>query len=95
MINVNLKGKTRPEILDELVTKFREEACCAGMTEEQLTDFVMRTHPWLECRAMDGAMVMPMRCMFCPTGHMTECHYPHACNDPESNCQHYQQEEEY
>lgn len=30
----------------------------------------------------------PMACMFCPTGHMTECHYPYSCE--EANCGHYQ-----
>jgi hypothetical protein len=29
-----------------------------------------------------------MACMFCPTGHTTECHYPYSCE--EANCGHYQ-----
>lgn len=32
----------------------------------------------------------PMACMFCIFGHMTECHYPHTCEDAE--CSHYRQE---
>lgn len=32
----------------------------------------------------------PMACMFCPYGHMTECHYPQTCE--EAKCSHYQQE---
>jgi hypothetical protein len=28
----------------------------------------------------------PMACMFCPTGHMTECHYPYDCY--EAQCSH-------
>ena len=34
----------------------------------------------------------PMACMFCPYGHMTECHYPLDCEEAE--CSHYQQEME-
>jgi hypothetical protein len=29
-----------------------------------------------------------MACQFCPTGHMTDCHYPYSCE--EANCGHYQ-----
>lgn len=32
-----------------------------------------------------------MRCMFCPYGHMTECHYPHDCDS--EYCNHYKEEE--
>lgn len=37
----------------------------------------------------------PMACMFCPFGHMLECHYPYTCEEAE--CSHYQREveEEY
>ena len=34
----------------------------------------------------------PMACMFCSFGHMTECHYPHTCEEAE--CSHYQREME-
>ena len=34
--------------------------------------------------------VTPMACMFCPFGHMLECHYPYTCEEVE--CSHYQQE---
>lgn len=34
----------------------------------------------------------PMACMFCPYGHMMECHYPHTCEEAE--CSHYQREME-
>lgn len=37
-----------------------------------------------ECR-MGG--LTPMACMFCPYGHMTECHYPYTCDEAE--CSHY------
>jgi len=30
--------------------------------------------------------VSPMACMFCPTGHMLECHYPYDCISAE--CSH-------
>lgn len=29
----------------------------------------------------------PMQAMFCPYGHMTECHYPKTCD--EAQCSHY------
>lgn len=32
----------------------------------------------------------PMACMFCPYGHMTDCHHPQTCE--EANCSHYQAE---
>lgn len=33
---------------------------------------------------------LPMACMFCPYGHMTECHYPMTCE--EAMCSHYERE---
>lgn len=36
-----------------------------------------------------GALT-PMGCMFCPYGHMLECHYPHTCEEAE--CSHYERE---
>lgn len=36
--------------------------------------------------------VTPMACMFCPYGHMLECHFPHTCEEVE--CNHYQREME-
>lgn len=34
----------------------------------------------------------PMVCMFCPYGHMTECHHPYTCEETE--CSHYLREME-
>lgn len=34
----------------------------------------------------------PTACMFCPYGHMTDCHWPLTCEEAE--CSHYQQEME-
>jgi hypothetical protein len=34
--------------------------------------------------------VTSMSCMFCPYGHMTECHYPQTCD--EAQCSHYEAE---
>jgi len=34
-----------------------------------------------------------MKCFFCQFGHMTECHYPHTCDEREY-CNHYKEEEE-
>jgi hypothetical protein len=42
-----------------------------------------------ECRA--GGL-NPAACMFCPYGHMLECHYPYTCDEVE--CSHYEQEVE-
>ncbi len=33
-----------------------------------------------------------MKCMFCPYGHITECHYPYNCNS--EFCNHYPEEDE-
>jgi len=32
----------------------------------------------------------PMACMFCPTGHMLECHYPYDCHAAECNSEEYE-----
>jgi hypothetical protein len=37
-------------------------------------------------------IVSPIACMFCPCGHMLECHHPFTCEEVE--CSHYQQEME-
>lgn len=34
----------------------------------------------------------PMACMFCPYGHMLECHHPYTCEEAE--CSHYRAEME-
>jgi hypothetical protein len=34
-----------------------------------------------------------IRCMFCSTRHMLECHHPNTCE--EANCTHYQAEMEF
>lgn len=34
----------------------------------------------------------PMNCMFCPYGHLLECHYPSTCDEVE--CSHYEAEME-
>ncbi|MFW9973016.1 MAG: hypothetical protein ACFFDF_22715 [Candidatus Odinarchaeota archaeon] len=44
--------------------------------------------PFLECPMEDNECVAPMKCMFCPYGHMTECHFPLTCDEAE--CSHYQ-----
>lgn len=36
--------------------------------------------------------INPMACMFCPCGHMLECHYPHTCDEVE--CSHYRPEKD-
>lgn len=35
--------------------------------------------------------IYPMACMFCPFGHMLECHHPYTCEEVE--CSHYKQAE--
>ena len=47
------------------------------------TDEVLRAHP--ECVCPN-----PMAPMFCPYGHMLECHYPMTCSEAE--CSHYERE---
>lgn len=50
------------------------------------------TWPYLKCPANNNEPVLPIKCMFCPTGHMTECHYPETCSD--GSCNHYGQDED-
>ena len=45
-----------------------------------------------ECPENGGSPVPPMVCMFCPYGHLTECHYPETCD--EGSCNHYGQLDE-
>lgn len=35
----------------------------------------------------------PFACMLCYYGHMTECHYPHNCQEAE--CSHYKSSQEF
>ena len=49
------------------------------------------TWPHQHCPIINGAPTSPLNCMFCDTGHVTECHWPESCE--EANCYHYQQEE--
>ena len=35
----------------------------------------------------------PMQAMFCPFGHMLECHYPKTCN--EAQCDHWLRSKDY
>jgi len=39
-----------------------------------------------------GTEVIRVACMYCPYGHMLECHYPLTCDEAE--CDHYKAEME-
>ena len=39
------------------------------------------------CPIVDKNITNLGKCMFCPYGHMTECHYPHTCHS--KYCKHY------
>lgn len=49
------------------------------------TDEVLQANPDCEC-------FTPLAAMFCPYGHMLECHYPVNCET--ANCSHFQRERE-
>ncbi len=52
------------------------------VTYEEFVDHSKKINPkakWFECPNNDGKHVGMMKCMLCPVGHMTECHYPHPC----------------
>ncbi len=44
----------------------------------------------IELGECEAGGLNPMACMFCPCGHMLECHFPYTCEEVE--CGHYQQE---
>ena len=47
-------------------------------TSRDLGDKLIHANPQCKCS--------PMQAMFCPYGHMLECHYPKTCN--EAQCDH-------
>ena len=60
--------------------------------EEALKIATQQITPFLTCPAQNNDRVTPAACMVCPTGHMTECHYPYSCWEAE--CSHYQASQE-
>lgn len=53
-------------------------------------ELAKKTMGWLSCPAHDGVRMTPMACMYCPFGHMTDCHHPYTCDEAE--CSHYHQD---
>ena len=48
-----------------------------------------KTMAWLSCPENNNQRIPPMKCMYCPYGHMTDCHHPYTCDEAE--CSHYHQ----
>ena len=91
MISFNANSP-KPEIIRTLLEHYKKQDWAKDLPEEKLTEIILKSNPWLECPAEGKEKVPPMRCMFCFTGHMTECHYPHSCSEAE--CSHYQRDED-
>lgn len=75
------------EILNQWAKEIQENN--PEISFRKAKEFGKKTMVWLSCPANNNERVMPMRCMFCPYGHMTECHHPFTCDEAE--CSHYHQ----
>jgi len=53
--------------------------------QEATDDLIRKSFGWLNCPAVQ-MRIEPFNCIFCPYGHMTECHYPLDCE--QANCSH-------
>ena len=73
-------------ILTEWANHIRSQN--SEISEEEALELAKKTLPYLNCPMNDNEQVPPMRCMYCPYGHMTECHHPFTCDEAE--CSHYQ-----
>lgn len=62
------------------------------LTGEEALELAQKTLPFLKCPLNNNERVLPTTCMFCPYGHMTECHHPFTCK--EAQCSHYYQDNE-
>lgn len=78
-------NKPKEVILSEWANHIRSQS--PELTEEKALELAKKTMPYLSCPANNNEKVPPMRCMFCPYGHMLDCHYPFTCDEAE--CSHY------
>jgi hypothetical protein len=85
-LNLDLSKPTEM-ILEEFCLELQKQA--PNLSKEKAIEMAKNCMPWLSCPAKNNARMTPMACMFCPYGHMTECHFPYYCED--ANCSHYRQ----
>ena len=81
-------SKPKEVILKEWANHIKSQA--PELTEEKALELATKTMMYLNCPANNGEKVPPMRCMFCPYGHMTSCHHPFTCD--EAKCSHYSED---
>ena len=81
-------SKPKEIILKEWANHIRSQS--PELTEEKALELAKKTMPYLSCLANNGEKVPPMRCMFCPYGHMLDCHHPFTCDEAE--CSHYSED---
>lgn len=81
----NAQQNIRAQIIAETTSQLSK--FLPKLTSEQIEKLVDKTNPWLACPNQNKQPVPPHTCMFCPFGHMTECHFPHTCNS--EHCHHY------
>lgn len=85
-IDLNLSTE---EILNQWAKEIQENN--PEISFKTAKEFAKKTMPYLECPMNDNERVPPMRCMFCPYGHMIECHHPFTCDEAE--CSHYSEDD--
>ena len=85
-VNIDLSKPTE-EILEEFSLELLKQA--PNLSKEKAIEMAKKCLPYLSCPANNNERVQPMACMFCPYGHMTECHFDKTCE--EANCSHYHQ----
>jgi len=83
--------KPKEVILSEWANHIQSQS--PELTEEKALELAKKTMPFLSCPLNNYNEVPPMRCMFCPYGHMTECHHPFTCDEAE--CSHYSEDPDY
>ncbi len=84
-INLN---KPKEVILDEFAEIILKQV--PKISKAKALEIARKSMPYLNCPMSNNDRVSPMECMFCPYGHMTECHYPLDCY--EAKCSHYLEE---
>jgi len=84
-------NKSTEEILNEWANHIQSQN--SQISKEVAYEIAKKTMPYLKCPMNNNERVLPMNCMFCTYGHMTDCHFPLSCEEAE--CSHYTQQLEY
>ncbi len=86
-MNIDL-NKPTDVILEEFSLELLKQA--PDLPKEKAIEMAKKSMPWLSCPVRNNMRMTPMACIFCPYGHMCECHFPYTCE--EVDCSHYHQE---